>query len=133
MGSQVPAGGKSMGKLAPWSNLLQQIPPMSNDDYTLVHSMIVTALATHFHIELSDGSTTAIDADDYKEWAKDMTAMRDHLIAIERRAGGNHNMFADDGIRDRLTAEWRRVTWAKKPPEFQDWYALVACEVVVCA
>ena len=102
---------------------------MNDQTYKSLRGVIVTTLLANFHMhtEPAYGGDAALTVNDYAHYDS-YEEMRDHLIAIERRACADDNLQDYGAIRKRVEDELMRVSWPLKPPEFnQTWCVWGAC------
>jgi hypothetical protein len=105
-----------------WDTVLQG-RALTDEEYEVMHPLIAKDLCNNYHREEGNGQTVALvyekDYGQVKDWS--FKYMKDHFIAIQRRAGGGDMREHNEEIRKRVLLELNRVTWPNKNPDIGPW------------
>jgi hypothetical protein len=113
--------GASWAAVSKW-NAIVQAAPMSDDQYAVLHPMIVNDLCKHFRYEETDGTRIAIRPDDFLCDTPSFDDMRDLFLGMERKMGGSDMHEKNHANRDIVEKEMKRGVWPKgKPPDIASW------------
>jgi hypothetical protein len=116
---QVP--GTSWSAVSKWNAVLEG-DTMSDDDYSVLHPMIVKDICTHFRYEEADGKRIAMRPQDMLDDTPSFDGMRDLFLAMKRKMGGADMQDKTQANRDKVEAEMLRGSWPKgKPPDIASW------------
>jgi hypothetical protein len=116
---QVP--GASWNAVSKWNAVLQA-PELPEDQYNVLHPMIVTDICEHFRYEEADGSRIAMRTQDFMIGDPSFNDMRDLFLAMKRKMGGSDMHERSHANREIVEKEMKRGSWPKgKPPDIASW------------
>ena len=113
--------GASWGAVSKW-NAIVQATPMSEEDYAVLHPMIVDDICKHFRYEEADGTRIPIHPKDFNVDNPSFGDMRDMFLAMKRKMGGSDMHERTHANQDIVEKEMKRGSWPKgKPPDIASW------------